>query len=84
MGHVEVETFLTLQHHTVKGGIVLFIIKISIVPSEGIHTTCLFPHFVRFCVTGLHTKPHNVKVELCFMKCLQMNKKYKTENVLRK
>ena len=27
------------------------------------------------CVTGLQTIPHNVKVELCFSKMLQMNKK---------
>jgi molybdopterin converting factor small subunit len=44
------------------------------VPSESIHTPWLFPHFVVlqpekyitfiFCVTGLHTILHNVKVEL--------------------
>ena len=28
---------------------------------------------LRFCVTGLHTIPQNVKVELCFSKCLQIN-----------
>ena len=34
---------------------------------------------LRFRVTGLHTIPHNVKVELCFLKFVQIHSKLKAE-----
>ena len=56
------------------------------VPSGSIPTSWLCQHFVVlnglnivFFSTGLHTIHHNVKVEWCFSKFLQMNYKWKAE-----